>query len=91
MLRYDKRDKKASGAYLVLICGSHVLDDLFGLCFCDTAVFGQDLSQNGVDFTSHVGGVATDVEVGLLLNEFVNLLAALLETVLDVNLLGTFS
>lgn len=78
-------------AYLVLICGPHVLDNLLGLLFSDAAVLGQDLAQDGIDFACHVGSVAADIEVSLLLQKFVDLLAPVLETVLDVDLLGTFS
>jgi hypothetical protein len=76
---------------LVLIRGPHILDDLFSLCFRDPTVFGQDLSQHRVDFARHVGSVTTNVEIRLLLQEFVDLPTSLLETVLDVNLLCAFS
>lgn len=76
---------------MVLICGSHVLDYLFSLCFCNAPVFGQDLGQDCVDLASHVSSVTADVEVSLLLQELVDLLATLLQPVLDVNLLSLLS
>jgi hypothetical protein len=76
------KEAKSAETHLVLICGPHVLDNLLGLLFRDAAVLGQDPSKNSV---------TADIEVCLLLQEIVDLLAALLETVLDVDLLSAFS
>jgi hypothetical protein len=51
----------------------------------------QDPTYRGIDLASHVGGITADVDVSLLLQELVDLLAALLEPVLDVDLLGAVS
>lgn len=54
-------------------------------------MLGNDLAQDGVDLARHVGSVAADVEVGLLLEKLVDLLGPFLETVLDVDLLGALA
>jgi len=78
----------ASKTYLVLVRGPHVLDHLLGLGFWDAALLRNDLAKHRVDFTGHVGGVTTDVEVRLLLEKLVDLLRSFLQPVLDVDLLG---
>lgn len=52
--------------YLILVGRSHALDDLFRFRFGDVALIGDNLGQDGVDFTGHVGGVTADVEIRLL-------------------------
>lgn len=73
--------------YLVLVRGPHVLDNLFRLGLGHATLLGDDLAGEGVDFTGHVGGVTTDVEVGLLLKQSVDFGGTLAEAVLDVDLL----
>lgn len=73
--------------YLVLVCCAHILHNLLTLGLGNTTALGNNLSENSIDLTSHVRGIATDIEKGLLLEELGNLLRMLLETVLNVNLL----
>jgi hypothetical protein len=51
-------------------------------------VLGDDLPQNFVDLARHVRRISTNVEVGLLLEEVVNLGGAFAQAVLDVDFLG---
>jgi hypothetical protein len=51
----------------------------------------QDAADGGIDLASHVRGITADIDVSLLLQELVDLLAALLEPVLDIDLLGAVS
>lgn len=77
--------------YLVLVRRPHVLDNLLGLGLGNASLLGNDVAQDGVNLARHVGGVTADVEIGLLLKELVDLLSSFLETVLDVDLLGTIA
>ena len=77
--------------HLVLVGCPHILDDLLALSFRKTALLRDDLSENSVDLASHVGSVTANVEVSLLLQKLVDLLGALLETVLDIDLLGALT
>lgn len=49
-------------------------------------MLSDDLCQDSVDLTGHVRGITTDVEVGLLLEELVDLFALLLEEMLHIDL-----
>lgn len=75
------------GTYLVLVGSSHVLDNLLTLGLRHATLLGNNLSEERVDFTCHVGGITADVKVGLLLKQLVDLLGPLLKAMLDVNLL----
>lgn len=77
--------------YLVLVCCSHILDNLLCLGLGDATALSNDLSQNSVDFTGHVGSVTADIEEGLLRKQVADLGGPLLESVLNVNLFGRFS
>jgi hypothetical protein len=77
--------------YLVLVCGPHVFDNLLSLGFWNATVLSQDAADGGIDLTSHVSGITADIDVSLLLQKIVDLFAALLEPVLDVDLLGAVS
>lgn len=70
--------------YLICGRGPHVLDNLLGLGQGNVALLGNDLNENRIDLTGHVGCVATDVKVGLLQEELINLRSALLEPVLHI-------
>lgn len=85
------KKREARGTYLVLIRRPHVLDDLLALGLWDAPLLGNDLAEDGVDLARHVGGVAADVDVGLLLEQLVDVLGSLLEAVLDVDLLGSLA
>ena len=74
--------------YLVLVCRPHVLDDLLRLRLREVALLGDDLDEGGVHLARHVGRVAADVDVRPLLEQVVDLLGALLQAVLHVDLLG---
>lgn len=77
--------------YLVLVGGSHVLDNLLTLGFRNAPLFGNNLAQNCVDFSSHIGCISTDINVCFLLKEFVDFLGPFFKTVLNINLLAPFS
>lgn len=77
--------------YLVLVCCSHILDNLLCLSLGHTTALGNDLRKDSVDFASHVGGITADVEEGLLREKLIDLGGSLLETVLDVNLFRSLS
>lgn len=79
------------GTYLVLVGGSHVLDDLLALRLRNTPLLSNNLAENSVDFAGHVGRITTDINVCLLLEKVVDFLGHFLKTVLNVNLLGAFS
>ena len=51
-------------------------------------MLGDDLGEDLVDLARHVGRVAADVKVRLLLQEVVDFGGALAQAVLDVDLLG---
>ena len=80
-----------SVTYLVLVRRPHVLDNLLSLGLGNAPLLRNDVTQDSVDLARHVGGVTADVEVGLLLEKLVDLLGPFLETVLDVDLLGTLA
>lgn len=77
--------------YLVLIGRSHALHDLLSLRLGNTSLLSHDLAQNSVDFAGHVGCVTTDVEVGFLQEQLVDFFGVLLQSVLNIYLLGTFA
>ena len=77
--------------YLVLIRGSHILDNLLALGLGDAPLLRNDLRKHAVHLPSHVRGVTAHVEVRLLLEQLVYFLGAFLEAVLDVDLLRPFS
>jgi len=54
-------------------------------------MLGNDATHDRVDLTGHVGSITADVKVSLLLKQSVDLCCVLLEPVLDVNLLITFT
>lgn len=68
-----------------------MLDHLVGPLGGETTLLGDDLAEDEVDFTGHVGGITADVEVGLLLEEAAHQVGVLTQTVLDVHLLGGFT
>jgi hypothetical protein len=51
-------------------------------------VLRNNLAENLVDLTSHVGRITADVKVSLLQQELVDLGGALAQAVLDVDFLG---
>ena len=77
--------------FLVDTTATHALDHLLSLRGIHSSFFGDDLSENIIDFSGHVSSITTDVEVGLLLEQVVDQFAILLDMMLHVNLLGTFS
>jgi hypothetical protein len=60
---------------LILVARPHRLDNLLALRLGHFPVLGDELAEQNVDLARHVGRVAADVEVGLLLKELVDLLA----------------
>ena len=76
---------------LVLIAAAHRLDDLLAFLGRESTLLGDDLAEHDVDFARHVCRVSADVEIGLLEEQLVDLGGALLESVLDVFLLGLFA
>jgi hypothetical protein len=70
-----------------LVGAPHALDNLLALLLIHTAVLGDDLSKNLVDFTRHVGRIAADVEVGFLQQKLIDFGRALAQAVLHVDLL----
>ena len=74
--------------FLVAAAAPHVLDHLLALFGGETALLRDDLAEDQIHFAGHVGGVATDVECGLLLQEFADELGVFAQSVLDVHLLG---
>ena len=91
MLRCTANCRLRPDIFLVLIRCPHSLDDLLALCLGDVPVLRDNLAKKCVDFASHVRCVTADVEVCLLLEQLVDLLAVLLQLVLNVDLLGTVS
>lgn len=77
--------------YLVLVGCPHVLDDFLTLGLGNSTSFRQDLRKDGVDLTRHMRGIATNVEISLVGQQFADLLRSLLESVLNVDLLGALS
>lgn len=68
-----------------------MLDHLLALFGGEATLFSNDVAKGQVDLAGHVSGITTDVEVGLLLQQVANQLGVLLQTVLDVDLLGTLT
>jgi hypothetical protein len=83
--------KNGVGTYLVLIRCPHILKDVLGSGVVNASLLGQDFLHNGVNFASHIRCVTTDIEIGFLLQEFVNLLGPLLQLLLYVDFLGALS
>ena len=54
-------------------------------------MFGNDLTQDEVDFPGHVSCISADVEVCLLLEEIADEGCIFAQAVLDVDLLGGFT
>jgi len=69
---------------LVDTATAHALHYLLGLLFRHATFLLDDLRDDVVDFSCHVGGVAADVEVCLLQQQVVDELAVGLDVVLDV-------
>lgn len=76
-------------AYLVQITTPQSLNQIVTLLLFETALLSENLSEDIVDLTSHAGSISTDVEVGTLLDELVDLLRVLGKSVLNVDLLVT--
>ena len=74
----DSRAGKKYETYLILICCSHTLHDLFGLAFGNSTLLRQNLGQDSVDLACHVGSVTANIEKSLLHQQFVNLFCLLL-------------
>ena len=51
----------------------------------------HDFPEDGVYFSSHIGGVTADVEVSLLQEELVDFFGVLLQSVLDVDFVGALA
>jgi hypothetical protein len=68
-----------------------VFDDVLALFRRDTALLGNDLTEHGVHLPSHVGCIATDVEIGLLLQEVVDQSCILAQPVLNIYFLRPFT
>jgi hypothetical protein len=66
-----------------------VLNHLLALLGGVTTLLSNDVTKHQVDLPGHVGGITTDVEVGLLFEKLADKRGVLLEAVLDVYLLGT--
>lgn len=77
--------------YLVLVGSPHLLDNFLRLGLWDAPFPSNDLDQDSVDLARHMGSVATDIEVRLLFQKLVDLFGALLQSVLDIDLLGIFA
>lgn len=69
----------------------HGFDNLFTLLGGQATMLSDDLAEDHVNFTRHVGRVAADIKVRLLLQEIVDKSAVLLELVLHVDLVGTLA
>jgi hypothetical protein len=76
---------------LILIRRPHSFDDFLSLGLWKTALLGNNLAKQGVDFACHVRRVTADIEVSLLLEEFVNLRGGFLQLVLNIDLLGSLA
>ena len=71
--------------------GTKFLDDLLGLGLGDTTVLRDYLAEDSVDFSCHVCGITAHVKVGFLKKKLIDFFGVLLESVLDINLLWSFS
>ena len=74
-----------------MVRSPHTFHDLLTLLLRYAALLGHYLAEDVADLPCHVSGVTADVEVRLLLQQLVDLIRALGETVLDVDLLGSVS
>lgn len=75
-----------------MISRSHLLDDFLGFRFRQAALVGDDLDESGVDLARHVGGITTDVEIGLvMLKQVVDTWGVFAQSMLHVLLLGPFA
>lgn len=68
-----------------------MLDHLLAPFRAEATVFGDDLTQDKVDFPGHVSCISTDVEVCLLLEEIADEGRMFAQPVLDIDFLGAFT
>ncbi len=61
--------------YLVLVRGAHILYDIVCLGYRDAALLRDDLSENSVDLTGHVGCVTANIQVRLFEEKLVDFLS----------------
>lgn len=73
---------------LVLIASPHLLDDLLASLLTHTSLLRNDGAKHLVHLPRHIRSITTDVEIGLLLEEFVDLVCVLLQAVLDIDFVG---
>jgi hypothetical protein len=73
--------------FLVHVATPHVLHYFLTLVEINSPLFGDNLAKEGIDFTCHVRGITTHVEVSLLLEEIVDKLGIFFQTMLNVDLL----
>ena len=76
--------------YLVLVCRTHVLHNTLSLRLRYATLFGDDLDQNRIDFTSHNTCITTHIEIGFSHQQVVDLMCLFHQSVLDVDLLSCF-
>lgn len=69
----------------------HKLDDIFRLLLRDASLLRDNLTESSVNLPRHMSGVTANIEDGLLLQEFVDLDGHLLQSMLDVNFVGSLS
>lgn len=68
-----------------------MLDHLLALLRRHAPLLGDDVAEHQANLPGHVGGIAAHVEVGLLLEQVADKLSILLQSVLDVDLLGALT
>lgn len=68
-----------------------MLDHFLALFSRHTTLLSDDVTENQVDLPGHVGGVTAHVEVCFLLQELADKWSILLEAMLNIYLLGTFT
>jgi len=79
------------GTYLVQVATPQPFDQLVSLLLRQSPLGRQDLAERRVDLSRHVSGVTADVEERALLDEIIDLLGMLAQSVLDVNLLWSIA
>lgn len=53
--------------FLVDTTAAHALDHLLGFLFINSSFLCNNLSENFIDLSGHMGSVTANIEVGLLL------------------------
>src|SRR5579871_6432108 len=75
---------------LILVGSSHCLYNFLTLDLGKTTLFSDNLSDQGIDLTSHVRCITTNIKVSLFFQQFVDLRGMLFHLVLYIDFIRSF-